>query len=59
FSDGRLEHPQYTRPAEWNGREIPDVLLSGHHGEIEKWRREMSEELTRDRRPDLIKNDKP
>ncbi|MEL6410223.1 MAG: tRNA (guanosine(37)-N1)-methyltransferase TrmD [Pseudomonadota bacterium] len=59
FSDGRLEHPQYTRPAEWNGREIPDVLLSGHHGEIEKWRREMSEALTRDRRPDLIKIEKP
>ncbi|MFN3208835.1 MAG: tRNA (guanosine(37)-N1)-methyltransferase TrmD [Roseovarius sp.] len=53
FSDGLLEHPQYTRPAEWNGRKIPDVLMSGHHGEIAKWRRTMSEELTRDRRPDL------
>lgn len=53
FSDGLLEHPQYTRPAEWQGRAIPDVLMSGHHGEIAKWRREMSEQITRDRRPDL------
>ncbi|MGI3170080.1 tRNA (guanosine(37)-N1)-methyltransferase TrmD [Pseudooceanicola sp. C21-150M6] len=53
FSDGLLEHPQYTRPAEWKGRSIPDVLMSGHHGEIEKWRRQQSEELTRARRPDL------
>lgn len=53
FSDGLLEHPQYTRPAEWMGRAIPDVLMSGHHGEIEKWRQQMSEALTRARRPDL------
>jgi tRNA (guanine37-N1)-methyltransferase len=53
FSDGLLEHPQYTRPAEWQGRTIPDVLMSGHHGEIAKWRRAMSEEITRERRPDL------
>ena len=53
FSDGLLEHPQYTRPAEWQGHEIPPVLLSGHHGEIEKWRRQQSEEITRARRPDL------
>lgn len=53
FSDGLLEHPQYTRPAEWQGRTIPDVLLSGHHGEIAKWRRQQSEDLTRTRRPDL------
>ncbi|MFC4667619.1 tRNA (guanosine(37)-N1)-methyltransferase TrmD [Seohaeicola nanhaiensis] len=53
FSAGLLEHPQYTRPAEWQGRAIPDVLMSGHHGEIERWRREQSEKLTRDRRPDL------
>lgn len=52
-SSGLLEHPQYTRPAEWNGLRIPDVLMSGHHGEIEKWRREQSEDLTRARRPDL------
>ena len=53
FSDGLLEHPQYTRPAEWQGRPIPDVLMSGHHGEIAKWRRSQSEALTRERRPDL------
>ncbi|WP_375173904.1 tRNA (guanosine(37)-N1)-methyltransferase TrmD [Pseudooceanicola sp.] len=53
FSEGLLEHPQYTRPAEWNGHQIPDVLMSGHHGEIAKWRRQMSEEMTRARRPDL------
>lgn len=53
FSKGLLEHPQYTRPAEWQGRKIPDVLLSGHHGEIEKWRRKMAEELTQERRPDM------
>jgi tRNA (guanine37-N1)-methyltransferase len=53
FSDGLLEHPQYTRPAEWEGRAIPDVLLSGHHGEIAKWRRAQSEALTRERRLDL------
>ncbi len=52
-SDGLLEHPQYTRPAEWKGRKIPDVLLSGNHAEIARWRREMSEALTKDRRPDL------
>ena len=53
FSSGLLEHPQYTRPAEWKGHRIPDVLMSGHHGEIAKWRRAMSENLTRERRPDL------
>lgn len=52
-SDGLLEHPQYTRPAEWQGREIPPVLMSGNHAEIEKWRREMSHKLTAERRPDL------
>lgn len=54
-SNGLLEHPQYTRPAEWMGRKIPDVLMSGHHGKIAEWRREMSEQLTRERRPDLWK----
>ncbi|MCM2563105.1 tRNA (guanosine(37)-N1)-methyltransferase TrmD [Lutimaribacter sp. EGI FJ00015] len=54
-SAGLLEHPQYTRPAEWKGHKIPDVLMSGHHGEIEKWRRHQAEELTRKRRPDLWK----
>lgn len=53
FSDGLLEHPQYTRPAEWQGRRIPDVLLSGDHGAVARWRREQAERLTRDRRPDL------
>ena len=53
FSDGLLEHPQYTRPATWEGQEIPPVLQSGNHGEIARWRRARSEELTRTRRPDL------
>jgi tRNA (guanine37-N1)-methyltransferase len=53
FSDGLLEHPQYTRPAVWEGQEIPAVLQSGNHAEIAKWRRARSEELTRERRPDL------
>lgn len=53
FSNGLLEHPQYTRPAEWMGCPIPDILMSGHHGNVAKWRREMSEQLTKQRRPDL------
>ena len=53
FSNGLLEYPQYTRPADWEGRAIPDVLLSGNHGEIEKWRQRQSEALTQSRRPDL------
>jgi tRNA (guanine37-N1)-methyltransferase len=53
FSDGLLEHPQYTRPAVWEGREIPAVLQSGNHAEIAKWRRAESEALTQARRPDL------
>ena len=52
-SSGLLEYPQYTRPAEWEGREIPAVLNSGHHGEIAKWRRAEAEALTRERRPDM------
>lgn len=52
-SAGLLEHPQYTKPAEWNDRAIPPVLMSGNHAEIAKWRREMSHKLTRERRPDL------
>ncbi|PWE32225.1 tRNA (guanosine(37)-N1)-methyltransferase TrmD [Maritimibacter sp. 55A14] len=52
-SAGLLEHPQYTRPAEWKGRGIPAVLTSGDHGKVAEWRREMSEKLTRERRPDL------
>lgn len=57
FSDGRLEYPQYTRPAEFRGSKVPDVLLSGHHAEIEKWRREQSVERTKKKRPDLLEDD--
>jgi len=53
FSSGLLEYPQYTKPAVWNGRAIPDVLLSGHHAKIDGWRQAMAERLTRERRPDL------
>lgn len=59
FENNRLEYPHYTRPREWEGRAIPDVLLGGNHGEIARWRRERSEELTRERRPDLITTPKP
>ena len=52
-SGGLLEHPQYTRPADWMGHPIPEVLMSGHHGRIAEWRQAMSEELTRQRRPDM------
>jgi tRNA (guanine37-N1)-methyltransferase len=52
-SHGLLEHPQYTRPAEWMGRVIPEVLTSGDHAKVAEWRREMSERLTAERRPDL------
>ncbi len=53
FSDGLLEHPQYTKPADWRGRKIPDVLLSGHHANVAKWRSDQSKALTKERRPDL------
>ncbi len=53
FSAGLLEYPQYTRPAEWEGREVPEPLRSGHHGRIRAWRKEMAERATRERRPDL------
>ncbi len=53
FEDGLLEHPQFTRPRTFEGREIPEVLLSGHHGEVAKWRRRQREDITRERRPDL------
>lgn len=53
FSEGLLEHPQYTRPSVWEGREIPAVLQSGNHAEIAKWRRTEAERITRERRPDL------
>lgn len=51
---GLLEYPQYTRPAVWNNREVPEVLLSGHHAEIEKWRRKQSLEITRELRPEMF-----
>jgi tRNA (guanine37-N1)-methyltransferase len=53
FEDGLLEHPQFTRPRDFEGREIPEVLLSGHHADIGKWRQAQREETTRERRPDL------
>lgn len=53
FSHGLLEHPQYTKPAVWNGRAIPEVLLSGHHAKITDWQRDQAERLTKERRPDL------
>ena len=53
FADGLLEYPHYTRPAEWRGLAVPDVLLSGDHGRIRAWRRAESERITRARRPDL------
>ena len=53
FSRGLLEYPQYTRPAEFRGLQVPEVLLSGHHAEIAKWRAEQAQRRTRERRPDL------
>ncbi|MGV0820234.1 tRNA (guanosine(37)-N1)-methyltransferase TrmD [Martelella sp. AMO21009] len=57
FENGLLEHPHYTRPAEWEGQGIPEVLTSGNHAAIDKWRHEQALELTRSRRPDLLKGD--
>lgn len=57
FSDGMLEYPQYTRPAEFKGKKVPEVLLSGNHGQIEKWRSQQSEIITEERRKDLLKKD--
>ena len=54
FEDGFLEHPHYTRPAEWEGEKIPAVLTSGDHGKVDLWRRQQAEKLTRERRPDLL-----
>ena len=61
FARGLLEYPQYTRPQTWRGRDVPEVLLSGHHGKIRAWRQAQAEELTRQRRPDLWRRlkDKP
>lgn len=58
FSDGLLEYPHYTRPELFEGMAVPDVLLSGHHEEIRKWRAEMSLKRTSNRRPDLVRNEK-
>ena len=55
FSSDRLEYPQYTRPADFMGYKVPKVLLSGNHAQIEKWRKEMSEKITKEKRPDLLK----
>ena len=54
FQDNLLEYPQYSRPEEWHGKKVPPVLLSGHHANIEKWRREQSILRTYERRPDLL-----
>ena len=55
FSEGLLEYPQYTRPPVFMGREVPEVLLSGHHGTIAKWRREQALLRTAKKRPDLLR----
>lgn len=54
FSENRLEYPQYTRPVEYRGMTVPEVLRSGNHAEIDRWRREQSERITREKRPDLL-----
>ncbi len=54
--NGLLEYPQYTRPYEWNGLKVPDVLISGHHGNVDKWRREQSLIMTAKYRPDMLEN---
>lgn len=54
FADGLLEYPHYTRPQVWEGRAVPDVLLSGHHGRIDAWRQEQARTITMSRRPDLV-----
>jgi tRNA (guanine37-N1)-methyltransferase len=56
--DGGLEYPQYTRPEEWNGMRVPDVLLSGHHAKIEEWRKSQSLTITKANRPDLLRKEK-
>lgn len=53
FETGLLEYPHYTRPQDWDGRTVPEVLVSGHHGRVAQWRRDQAEAITRDRRPDL------
>jgi tRNA (guanine37-N1)-methyltransferase len=58
-ASGMLDHPHYTRPADWNGRKVPDILLSGDHGKIAQWRAAQALERTRKNRPDLLKSDGP
>ena len=58
FSENALEYPQYTRPVEYGGLAVPEVLRSGNHAEIDKWRRQQSEKLTREKRPDLLDGQK-
>ena len=58
FEIGGLEWPLYTRPSVWRGHQVPEVLLSGHHGNIERWRKQQSDDITKARRPDLIKENK-
>jgi len=55
FENGLLEYPHYTRPREWEGRSIPEILLSGDHKKIAEWRHAESERITREKRPDLVK----
>lgn len=54
FEAGTLEYPQYTRPVEWKGRKVPDILMSGHHENIAKWQKEQALQITKERRPDLL-----
>lgn len=54
FEAGLLEYPQYTRPTEWKGRKVPDILMSGHHENVAKWQREQALQITKERRPDLL-----
>jgi len=54
FSDGGLEYPQYTRPAEFRGMKVPEVLLSGNHAEIARWRSEQARNRTKEQRPDML-----
>ncbi len=59
FATGQLDYPHYTRPEDFRGLKVPEVLLSGHHARIEAWRREQARKLTRRRRPDLLADDDP
>ena len=57
FANGLLEYPQYTRPEIFLGKKVPDVLLSGHHENIKKWRNQVSLQITKNKRPDLLKKE--